>query len=197
VAACAKHFPGHGDTDVDSHVELPVLDHPRPRLDDVELKPFRRALEAEVASVMTAHVLYRELDDVLPATLSPRLVGGLLRTELKFGGVVVADDMEMGAITRYRSVAEAAVLAVQAGCDVLPVSNSHDAQVAAIEAVIRAVEGEAVSWTSLDEADARIRRLKQRFVLPYRDPDPRQARLAAGGGQRQGLADAITLQAEG
>jgi beta-N-acetylhexosaminidase len=197
VAACAKHFPGHGDTDVDSHVELPVLDHPRPRLDDVELKPFRRALEAGVASVMTAHVLYRELDDVLPATLSPRLVGGLLRTELKFGGVVVADDMEMGAITRYRSVAEAAVLAVQAGCDVLPVSNSHDAQVAGIEAVIRAVEAEAVSWTSLDEADARIRRLKQRFVLPYRDPDPRQARLAAGGGQRQGLADAITLQAEG
>ena len=86
VAACAKHFPGHGDTDVDSHLDLPVVDHGLSRLRDVELRPFRHAIEAGVATVMTAHVLVRELDDRLPATLSPRLLRDLLRGELRFDG---------------------------------------------------------------------------------------------------------------
>jgi beta-N-acetylhexosaminidase len=197
VAACAKHYPGHGDTDVDSHVDLPTVDLSPRRIEDVELRPFRKAIEAGVAAVMTAHVLFRELDDQLPATLSPRLVQEKLRQEMAFGGVVVADDLEMGAIAKHWPIAQAAVLAVQAGCDVLPVCSDHDAQVAALEAVIHAVENEEVSWTSLDEAQARLRRLKERFVLPYRDPDPRQARLAAGAGERLGLGEAITVRAGG
>jgi len=98
VAAAAKHFPGHGDTDLDSHLELPAVDHSRARLDDVELRPFRMAIAAGVASVMTSHILVREIDDARPATLSPPLIAGLLRQELGHRGVVVTDDLEMKAV---------------------------------------------------------------------------------------------------
>jgi beta-N-acetylhexosaminidase len=191
VAACAKHFPGHGDTDVDSHLDLPAVEHSRSRLEDVELRPFRRAIEADVAMVMTAHVVVRELDDAVPATLSPAVVDGLLRGEMGFGGVVVSDDLRMKAVAdRWRPEA-AAALAVRAGCDLLPVCADTEAQVEAIEGVVRALESGEISWNSMDDACARIRRLKERFLLPYREPDPKGARLAAGAGERWALAREI------
>jgi beta-N-acetylhexosaminidase len=195
VAACAKHFPGHGDTDVDSHLELPAVDHARSRLEEVELPPFRAAIEAGVASIMTAHVLVRELDDAVPATLSPRVVGGLLRQEMGYDGVIVSDDLEMKAVATHWGVGPGAVKAAQAGCDLLPVCSSPDAQVAAIESVIHGLEAEAVSWTSMDDACARIRRLKEKYLLPYRPPDPRAARAAAGAGDRAGLTREIVDRA--
>jgi beta-N-acetylhexosaminidase len=195
VAACAKHFPGHGDTEVDSHLELPALDHARGRLDDVELRPFRRAIEAGVASVMTAHVLLRELDDGLPATLSPRVVDAVLRRELGYDGVVVADDLEMKAIAKRWSPARAAVLAAQAGCDVVPFCSSPDAQLEALEGLIRAIESGAISWSALDDSLRRIRGLKERYVLPYRAPDPKLARQAAGTGESLALAAEIADRA--
>lgn len=191
VAACAKHFPGHGDTDVDSHLELPAVDHPWSRLDEVELPPFRAAIEAGVATIMTAHVLVRELDDSVPATLSPRVVGGLLRKEMRYEGVIVSDDLEMKAIASHWSVGEGAVKAAQAGCDLLPVCTSVDAQVEAMESVIRALEMEALPWSAMDDACARIRRLKEKYLLPYRAPDPRAARAAAGAAERAGLSREI------
>jgi beta-N-acetylhexosaminidase len=191
VAACAKHFPGHGDTDLDSHLDLPAVDHSRKRLEDVELRPFRKAIEAKVATIMTAHVLVRELDDQLPATLSPRVVDGLLRKEMKYEGVVVSDDLEMGAIAKRWPAGKAAVLAAQAGCDLLPVCKTPDLQVESIEALIRAVEADEISSTSMDDAEARIRAAKDRFLLPYRDPDPKEARRAAGLGEHTRLAEEI------
>jgi beta-N-acetylhexosaminidase len=191
VAACAKHFPGHGDTDVDSHLDLPAVDHPPSRLDEVELVPFRRAIEAGVATIMTAHVLVRELDAALPATLSPRIIEGLLRSDLGYQGVIVSDDLEMKAVAKHWGPGEAAVRAAQAGCDVLPVCASHDAQVEAIEAVVRASESGAIAFGAMDDACARVRRMKERFLLPYADPDPRLARLAAGAGERWALAREI------
>lgn len=188
VAACAKHFPGQGDTRVDSHHELPVIDHPRSRLEDVELRPFRKAIEAGVTGMMTAHVLVRELDEDLPATLSPRVVRELLRGTLAFDGVVFSDDMDMKAIAARWTPGESAVLAVQAGCDVVEFCADHDAQVEALEGLIRAVESGAISWTDLDDACERVRRLKRRFVLPYRDPDPKAARLAAGAAKSWSVA---------
>jgi len=184
VAACAKHFPGHGDTDVDSHLELPTVDHPRSRLDEVELPPFRAAIEARVASIMTAHVLVRDLDDSVPATLSPRVVGGLLRKDMKYDGVIVSDDLEMKAVAAQWGVGPAAVKAAQAGCDILPVCATTEAQVEAIESVIRALEAESLSWGAMDDACARIRRLKEKYLMPYRPPDPRAARAAAGSAGR-------------
>jgi beta-N-acetylhexosaminidase len=180
VAACAKHFPGHGDTEVDSHLDLPAVDHARPRLEEVELLPFRKGIEAGVATIMTAHVLVRELDDQLPATLSPRVLTALLRKEMHYDGVVVGDDLEMKAVAERWPPAASAVLAAKAGCDILPVCKGPDAQVEALEAVIRALEAEEISWSEMDDASDRIRRLKERFLLPHRDPDPKEALRAAG-----------------
>jgi beta-N-acetylhexosaminidase len=191
VVACAKHFPGHGDTDVDSHLGLPAVDHSRSRLEAVELRPFRAAIEADVATIMTAHVLVRELDDVQPATLSPRIVGGLLRKEMRFTGVIVSDDLEMKAVAERWQPGPAAVMAAKAGCDVLPFCKEPGAQVEAIEALVRAVESEEISWKAMDEACLRIQRLKERYLLPYRDPLPKEARLAAGLGERMALAQEI------
>ncbi len=194
VAACAKHFPGHGDTDLDSHLALPAVDHGRSRLQEVELLPFRRAIEAGVACIMTAHILVRELDDRLPATLSPVLIEGVLRKEMGYGGVIVADDLEMKAVALRWRPAESALLAALAGCDLLPVCHDHGAQVEAIECLVRAVETERLSWKVMEKAVARLRALKERFLLPYRDPDPRAARLAAGAGPRLALSEEITAR---
>jgi beta-N-acetylhexosaminidase len=191
VAACAKHFPGHGDTEVDSHLALPVVSHPRPRLEEVELPPFRAAVAAGVASIMTAHVLLPELDERLPATLSPRIVEAMLREEMKYEGVVVSDDLEMKAISKGFGAGEAAVLAAQAGCDLLPVCKTPDAQVAAAEALVRAWEDGRISAKAMDAAVLRLRRLKERFLLPYGEPDPKRARLAAGTSERVALAEEI------
>jgi beta-N-acetylhexosaminidase len=195
VAACAKHFPGHGDTDVDSHLELPAIDHSRSRLEDVELRPFRQAIAAGVATIMTAHVLVREWDADLPATLSRALITGLLRDELKFAGVIVSDDLEMRAVAKAWPPARAAVLAAQAGCDLLPSCADHDAQVQAIEGLVRAVEAGAVPFSEMDAACARIRRVKERYALPSADPDPRRARRSAGTGEALALSREIADRA--
>jgi beta-N-acetylhexosaminidase len=155
------------------------VDHSLGRLEDVELRPFRKAVEAGVATVMTAHVLVREIDDRLPATLSPHVVRRLLRDGMKYDGVVVSDDLEMKAVSGRWPPGTAALLAAQGGVDLLLVCRSHDAQVEAIEALVRGVETEAIRWTDMDAACDRVRLLKERFVLPYTDPDARSARVAA------------------
>src|SRR5438270_1567465 len=118
VAACGKHFPGHGDTIADSHHELPLVEHPPERLRETEFVPFKAAIEAGVASIMTAHVFVPALDEDRPATLSTRIITGLLRKELGFAGVILSDDLEMKALAAGdRSVPDAAVEAIAAGCD--------------------------------------------------------------------------------
>jgi len=191
VAACAKHFPGHGDTDLDSHHDLPAVTHSRSRLEEVELPPFRAALDAGVAAVMTCHVLVPELDETRPATLSPTIVPALLREGMKFDGVVVTDDMEMKAVAKGWGAGEAAVLAAAAGCDLIAFCKTPASQVEAIEALVRAQEQERLKVRAMDDAVARLRRLKETFLLPYRDPDPREARRAAGSPDRVRLAEEI------
>lgn len=193
VAACAKHFPGHGDTDVDSHLDLPVLGHSRSRLEDVELRPFRRAIEAGVATVLTSHVLFRELDEERPASLSLPLTRGLLREELGFAGVVVTDDLEMKAVARRWSPGEIALLAARAGADVLAFCRDHDGQVAAVESLIRAAESGEIPFKEQEAAEGRVRRLKARFLEGYRDPDPGEARRAAGASAHREIAEAIAV----
>ena len=187
VAACAKHFPGHGDTDVDSHLALPRVEHSRSRLEDVELRPFRQLIAADVPMIMTAHVLMPELDAERPATLSRAVVHGLLREELGFRGVIVSDDLEMKAIAAHWPAGEAAVLAAEAGCDLLPVCSSADAQVEACEALVRAVEAERLAWLDIERAASRVAGLRQRFASSV-PPDPRRARAAAGTLEARALA---------
>ena len=191
VAACAKHFPGHGDTDLDSHVALPRISHSRSRLEEVELPPFRAAIAAGVATIMTVHAVIQDLDDTVPATLSPRIVRGLLRKDLGYPGVIVSDDLEMKAVYDRWKPAESAVLAVKAGCDILPVCEKHDNQVDAMEAVIRALETEEIPFTGMDDACARVRRMKERYLLPFVLPDPKTARQTAGLGEHVALAHEI------
>lgn len=190
VAACAKHFPGHGDTDLDSHLDLPVVSQPRSRLEDVEMRPFRKAVAAGVAGVMTAHVMFPEIDEGLPATLSPKILS-LLREGMSYTGVIVSDDLEMKAVAKSWRPGEAAALAAAAGCDLIAVCKSPDAQVEAAEALVRLVEAAPVPLVAAPDANDRIRRLKQRFLLPYADPDPKAARQAAGVGERRALSQEI------
>ena len=190
VAACAKHFPGHGDTDLDSHLDLPVVSQPRSRLEDVELRPFRRAVAAGVSGVMTAHVMFPEIDERLPASLSPA-IGSLLREGMSYGGVIVSDDMEMKAVAKTWRAGEATSLAVAAGCDLIAFCKTPDAQVEAAETLVRIIEAAPVPLVAVPDPNDRIRRLKQRFLLPYADPDPKAARQAAGVGERLALAQEI------
>jgi len=126
VLCCGKHFPGHGDTDLDSHLALPTLRHDRARLDDVELRPFQAAAQ-RIPSMMTAHVVFEAVDPDVPATMSPAVIGELLREDLGFEGAVFSDDLEMKAVTDRYSIGEAGVLAIEAGCDLLLVCSDLEA----------------------------------------------------------------------
>ena len=197
VAACGKHYPGHGDAAADSHVELPVVPHSPERLRAVELEPFRAAAAAGVAAIMTAHVLYPALDEQNPATLSPRIVGGVLRDELDFDGLVMTDDLEMGAIARHCVVENAAVRAVAAGCDmVLLCGSDTDRQAAAIEALIHAAEDGRLPHARVEQALARQDRVKGRFLAGTQDwRPPRPAELQAIVGSAEHAAVAREMEA--
>jgi beta-N-acetylhexosaminidase len=173
VAACGKHFPGHGDTSVDSHEALPIVEHDRRRLEAIEFVPFRRAVEAGVAMIMTAHVMVPALDERRMASFSSIVVQRLLKDDLGFEGVVVSDDLGMKAVSAETSLAEASVLALQAGCDAVLLCNSTvDEQVASIEALIRAAESGAIPPTRIDDAFRRQHDVKARLLRGTRAPVP-------------------------
>jgi beta-N-acetylhexosaminidase len=172
IAACGKHFPGHGDTSADSHFELPVVEHSPDRIRRVECVPFRDAIKANVAFIMTAHVLVPSFDEQKPATLSRTIVHGLLRDELGYEGVILSDDLEMRALAATNTVPDAAVEAIAAGCDGVLVCrhlvedrvHDIDAQVQVLEALIHAVEDERIPYGRIEDALARQRRAKERFL---------------------------------
>ena len=169
IAACGKHFPGHGDTSTDSHHELPIIEHPPDRIERVELVPFKAAIAADVASIMTAHILIPSLDGEWPATLSSRIVDGILKQQLGYSGLVLSDDLEMRAISARYGTAEATVKAIAAGCDaVLMCGSDPGAQIGALEAVIHAVEDRTLPLKRVEDALARHRRVKERFLAPPR-----------------------------
>lgn len=139
LVACGKHFPGHGDTAADSHLELPIVEKSRRDLLRTELVPFRRAVAAGVPMLMTAHVLYPAFDPERPATLSPVLLTGLLRRRLGFRGVICSDDLEMRAIADHHGPGEAAVVSLAAGADLLLYCHRQGDLRTAVDAVERAV----------------------------------------------------------
>jgi beta-N-acetylhexosaminidase len=181
LASCGKHFPGHGDTLADSHHDLPLVEHELARLRAVEFEPFRAAIRAQVPALMTCHVVVPAVDERNPSTLSRAVVQGLLRDELGFQGLVFTDDMEMKAIAARMPVPQAAVMALAAGCDaVLVCSGNHDLQVATLEAVIRAVEQEELPFARVEQALARQRRAKMRYLASPRSAEPHLTAAAAG-----------------
>lgn len=163
VLGCAKHFPGHGDTSSDSHLTLPLLPHSRERLAAVELPPFQQAIAAGVASVMTAHLMLPALDSERPATLSKPVLTGLLRQQLGFGGLIVTDALVMDAITGRYGAGEAAVLALEAGADlVLMPADADDA----ITGIAEAVTSGRLSFNQLEASAERRRQALERCAGP-------------------------------
>jgi beta-N-acetylhexosaminidase len=193
VAACGKHFPGHGDTSTDSHLELPLVEHPLERLRGVEFLPFRAAIDAGVAMIMTAHVLMPALDERRPSTLSRRIVTGLLREELMFDGVILSDDLEMKAIAGEYPAPAAAVMAVEAGCDgILVCGGDHDAHAAVLESLIHAVEEGRLSLSRVEDALIRQRRAKERLMAAELQPRPaseRELRQLIGRDDHRAIAE--------
>jgi beta-N-acetylhexosaminidase len=194
IAACGKHFPGHGDTSVDSHHELPLLDHAPDRLEAIELVPFKAAIAADVAGIMTAHILIPAIDEENPGTLSPAIVDGLLRRTLGYDGLVMTDDLDMKAISGRYGYPEATVRAIAAGCDValLCAPKPHE-QMAALEALIYAVEQGRVPLARVEDALKRQRRAKERFLAPPRPRPATGAALRAILGRDEHLAVAADM----
>jgi beta-N-acetylhexosaminidase len=181
VAACGKHFPGHGDTAVDSHLELPVVEHGPDRLRAVEFVPFRAAIAADVAAVMTGHVLVPSLDERRPATLSAPILR-LLREELGFSGLILTDDLEMQAVRARWTPGESAVQALAAGCDGVLVCSGDAAVIAeTLETMVKAVESGQLPLSRVDDAIARMARAKARFLpTPSAVPGPAVWRSVVG-----------------
>jgi len=188
VAACAKHFPGHGNTSVDSHLDVPIIKASRADLDATELLPFRAAIDAGVLAVMSAHLRVPALDPDLPATLSRRIMTDLLRDELGFDGLIVTDGIEMRAISDRFGIAPATVMALQAGADAICVGGDHaDEETATMlrDAIVAAVRGGELSEERLADAAARVARLAAWSVAaPKVAPDPRAAAIGLSAARR-------------
>ncbi|OKH20602.1 beta-glucosidase [Hydrococcus rivularis NIES-593] len=161
VLTTAKHFPGHGDTATDSHLDLPVLPHAASRLAEVELLPFQSAIAAGVDSIMSAHLLIPAWDSDRPATLSQPILTGQLRQQLGFAGLIVTDALIMGGVANYASPEDVAVMAVEAGADILLMPGDPEV---AIEAVDRAVRSRRLSEARIHESIERIWQAKRKIL---------------------------------
>ena len=201
VLGCAKHFPGHGDTAVDSHLALPRLRHSRERLEAVELPPFRAAIAAEIAAVMSAHLVLEPLDRERPATLSRPVLDGLLRRELGFEGLVITDALVMEAITASHGPDEAVVLAFEAGADLalMPADPWE-----AISAVEQALDSGRLQEEALRRSAARRRQALERWAAAPLDPPalengpaPEDRRLATTLVQRTLVVQGVGAQRPG
>lgn len=199
VLAFGKHFPGHGDTATDSHVALPVVPHDRARLEAVEFVPFKAAMAADVAGIMSAHVTFPAIDATpgLPATLSSKVLTGLLREELGYGGLLVTDSLEMGALAQSGyPVPLAAATAFEAGADLLLFNRDHALHRAAFaELHARLLDGR-IPETRLNEAVRRILQAKARFgLLQPALVDATGADAACGTAEAKALSRAVAAQA--
>ncbi|MBA2943010.1 beta-N-acetylhexosaminidase [Paenibacillus sp. CGMCC 1.16610] len=166
VVATAKHFPGHGDTSVDSHLDLPTIKHKQERIRSLELVPFIQAIKGGVDAIMSSHIYFPAFEsEKLPATLSKSVLTGLLREELGYEGVVMTDCMEMNAIAEHYGTVAASVMAIEAGADLVLISHRLDRQIGAIDAIEQAVKEGRLSEARIDASVQRLLTLKERRGL--------------------------------
>lgn len=166
VIPVGKHFPGHGNTSVDSHLALPVLSRSIAELESCELVPFKAAIQANIPAIMSAHIVFEAIDPQNPATLSRAVISDLLRGTLGFKGLAITDCLEMNAISRHVGTTVGALSAFKAGCDLLLISHTHEVQRQAYSALLKAVKTGEITEDRLDAAVDRILRLKETFKLP-------------------------------
>jgi len=173
VLANAKHFPGHGDTDLDSHLDLPYINHDMDRLHAVELMPFKAAIACGTASIMSAHIVFKAIDPEHPATLSPKVINGLLRSELGFDGLVISDCMSMSAVKDHYTTPRGCVMAIKAGVDLICLNADFETQQRAVLAVHDAVTNGEIAVEVIDAALTRILKYKNEY-LTNAAPQPRE-----------------------
>lgn len=165
VIASVKHFPGHGDTSVDSHVGLPVVEHDLERLKSFELVPFKKAIDAGADMVMVSHIMLPKIDEKEPATLSKTIITDILRKDMNYNGVVVTDDMTMGAIINNYDIGEAAVKSINAGVDIVMVCHQYDNVIKVIDSIKEAVKNGTITEERLDKSVERILKLKDKYNI--------------------------------
>ncbi|WP_449442930.1 beta-N-acetylhexosaminidase [Ureibacillus acetophenoni] len=165
VIAVVKHFPGHGDTATDSHLELPRVNKTLPELEQLELLPFQQAIHDGADVVMIAHILLPEIDVNNPSSMSEAIITDLLRGQLGYDGVVITDDMTMEAITDHYDISDAAVQSVKAGSDIIMIAHDFHKVTSAIEALRTAVENGEITEDRIDESVIRILLLKEKYQL--------------------------------
>lgn len=163
VIPVIKHFPGHGDTEVDSHIGLPVVEKSIDQLYDFEFVPFKKAIESGADAVMVSHILMKQIDDKNPATLSYNLITKILRNDMKFSNVIITDDMCMKAITNRLSVEEASIKSIKAGSDIILIGSDIGKTNSVIEKIKLEVEANEISEKRIDESVYRILKLKEKL----------------------------------
>lgn len=163
IISVVKHFPGHGDTEIDSHLGLPIVEKNLKQLNELELIPFNKAIESGADAVMVSHILIKEIDDKYPATLSYTLINDILRNDMKFENIVITDDMLMKAITDYISIEEASVKSIKAGADIILIGSDINKTKSVIERIKLAVANNEISEERIDKSVYRI--LKQKETL--------------------------------
>ncbi len=165
IVPVVKHFPGHGDTSVDSHLELPVVNKTAAQLAKLEWLPFQAAIKADADAVMVAHILFPKLDPNKPASLSDIIIGKQLRGDMGFKGVVITDDLTMGAITKHFNLGNAAVDTVKAGSDILLIAHEYDNEQIVLKALQQSVKKGEITESRIDESVHRILALKHKYNL--------------------------------
>lgn len=196
MASCAKHFPGHGDTALDSHLELATVHHEMARLHDTELVPFGASIQSHVAMIMTAHVMFPALDEKLPATLSRPILDGLLRKRLGYEGVIVTDDLEMKGVADNFSMEEMITNGLNAGVDLFLICHQLEKVERAVETVKRGLQDGTIDRGMVEAALSRIKTLKAQFVGAPAPPNVDDAKRTVRSMPHLALADEI-MEASG
>lgn len=194
IITCAKHYPGHGNTIVDSHEDLPKEEASLERLQDVELVPFKRSMRSRVDMLMTAHILFEKVDSKWPVTLSEIFLKDILRDDLRYKGLIITDDLDMKAMAKYYGKEEIPVRALQAGADILLYCNEPDSPPAAIEGILKALDKKDLDKNDINAIYKKLIDFKKQKIT---DPDPmdfHEAQKIIGNKDHFTLAQAISRE---
>lgn len=164
IMSCCKHFPGHGDTFVDSHLGLPIIHHNKNRLNEVELKPFKYLIENDIPCIMVSHVIFECIDNLLPSSLSKEVITNLLRKELNYNNLIITDALEMDAISNIINLEDAVIKAIDAGCDLICLTHKEEVIIKVYNRLLNAVKQNEIKESRIDESLVRILKMKEKYV---------------------------------
>lgn len=191
IICCAKHFPGHGNTSVDSHLELPVETTRLETLKQRELVPFSKIFRSKLPMIMSSHILFKNIDPDNPVTFSKKLLGDLIRTEFKYDGVIVSDDLDMLALRNHHAVEDIPLRALDAGVDILLYCNEPQSPRAALESLKKAFKNGTLSKERIIESYDRTINLKNSYLTPLNHVSLDEAKALIGCDLHQSIANAI------